>query len=292
MFMKKVSIAIASALALFPFIALATFNADLQYGSTGNDVTELQEFLTAQGNYTGPITGNFYSLTRQGVIGFQAANGISPAAGYFGPLTRAKVNAILAEQDAASDAQAIQETGTIPTPTKDDAVSLLQAQVNALLEQLKKLTAQVETQTTTQQQNVQLGTSTTTITKLLILPLVQEDPKKKKEEALKKEYGLKINALEKELLELEFFNGKESDLLEIRNKYSYTTAEEAQAALGYAPTQNQIQAAARVYAMYEATNPVARSKGTLVEALRVLQKEVRDKIAALRNELERKLLEI
>jgi len=139
-------------LLLLPIPVLASFDYDLQYGSNGPKVTELQEFLTAQGNYTGPITGNFYSLTRQGVISFQLAHNISPPAGYFGPLTRAKVNEILDAQNAASDAQAIQETGSVPEPTKDDLISLLQAQVNALLEQLNKLTAQVETQTAIQQQ--------------------------------------------------------------------------------------------------------------------------------------------
>jgi len=151
--MKKALATVASVFILFPLVVFAAFDADLQYGSTGDAVTELQEFLTAQGHYTGPITGNFYSLTRRGVVNFQVANNISPAAGYFGPLTRAKVNAIFAEQGAASNAQAVQETGSAPSaPTKDDAVSLLQAQVNALLEQLKLLTAKVEAQTSVQQQ--------------------------------------------------------------------------------------------------------------------------------------------
>ncbi len=39
------------------------FDTNLSYGITGSqDVQALQEFLTVHGYYTGPITGNFYSL--------------------------------------------------------------------------------------------------------------------------------------------------------------------------------------------------------------------------------------
>ena len=71
---KMVSAVGAVAFLVLPLIAFASFSRDLQYGSTGSDVTELQEFLTVQGNYSGPITGNFYSLTRQAVVKFQQAN--------------------------------------------------------------------------------------------------------------------------------------------------------------------------------------------------------------------------
>lgn len=135
-----------------PCVAFASFDFNLQYGSTGNDVTELQEFLTTQGNYSGPITGNFYSLTRQGLISFQLANNISPSAGYFGPITRAKVNSILANQETASNAQAVQETGSVTTPTKKDSATSLQEQINTLLAQIQMINSQLQTQTTIQQQ--------------------------------------------------------------------------------------------------------------------------------------------
>src|SRR3989338_9162724 len=47
------------------------FMKDLRYGSKGDAVIELQEFLTDEKIYTGPISGSFYSLTRTAVRKFQ-----------------------------------------------------------------------------------------------------------------------------------------------------------------------------------------------------------------------------
>jgi len=78
-----------------------TFIRDLDVGSTSNDVMELQKFLNANG-YTlastgagspGNETSYFGPATRSALAKYQAANDISPAVGYFGPLTRASVNA-------------------------------------------------------------------------------------------------------------------------------------------------------------------------------------------------------
>jgi len=72
-----------------------TFTRDLTIGSTGADVTALQAWLISKG-HTIPAgaTGYFGMQTRAAVAAFQAANGITPAAGYFGPITRAKVNSM------------------------------------------------------------------------------------------------------------------------------------------------------------------------------------------------------
>jgi len=60
---------------LFPLIASASFDRDLFYGLRQDpQVTELQEFLTTQGVYSGPVTGNFFSLTLKAVKDFQTAN--------------------------------------------------------------------------------------------------------------------------------------------------------------------------------------------------------------------------
>jgi peptidoglycan hydrolase-like protein with peptidoglycan-binding domain len=80
--------------------ASAAFDRNLQYGDSGEDVRELQEFLTEEGVYNGTITGNYYSLTRMGVKMFQKKYGISPAFGNFAILTRTKVNLLLAKQAA------------------------------------------------------------------------------------------------------------------------------------------------------------------------------------------------
>ena len=133
----------------FPFAIFAqTFDRDLYFGMRGDDeVSKLQEFLTDQDFYTGPITGNFFSLTLSAVKKFQAARGIAPVSGYFGPKTRTKVNESLVSA-GISQSSVITEEGT-PTPvsvvlprTNDDIVSSLLEQIK-LLQQLLQ-TTQVE----------------------------------------------------------------------------------------------------------------------------------------------------
>lgn len=82
----------------------AAFNMDLTIGSSGPDVTRLQQWLISKG-YSIPAgaTGYFGIQTQAAVAAYQRANGITPAVGYFGPITRAKVNASL--------------TIVVPTPT-------------------------------------------------------------------------------------------------------------------------------------------------------------------------------
>jgi peptidoglycan hydrolase-like protein with peptidoglycan-binding domain len=67
------------------------FMNDLKFGSTGNDVIELQKKLTAEGVYTGPITGSYGILTTDAVRAYQQKNGL-PSVGVVGPQTRAKLN--------------------------------------------------------------------------------------------------------------------------------------------------------------------------------------------------------
>jgi hypothetical protein len=71
----------------------ATFTMDLTIGSSGAEVTALQNWLISKGHsIPAGATGYFGAQTQAALAAFQAANGISPAAGYFGPITRAKVN--------------------------------------------------------------------------------------------------------------------------------------------------------------------------------------------------------
>lgn len=71
--------------------AAFNFTVDLHIGSRGTDVTELQTELIAAG-YSIPAgaTGYFGVQTRAAVAAWQAANGVLPSAGYFGPISRAK----------------------------------------------------------------------------------------------------------------------------------------------------------------------------------------------------------
>lgn len=97
-FAKVAALAAGLALVISAFVvaapaARAALTMDLTVGSTGAEVTELQNWLIGKG-YSIPAgaTGYFGAQTQAALAAFQAANGISPAAGYFGPITRAKVN--------------------------------------------------------------------------------------------------------------------------------------------------------------------------------------------------------
>ncbi len=84
----------ALSMASFAYAEDATqFNVSLKYGSTDKaEVMKLQNFLVMQGLLKVAPTGAFLSLTQKAVVDFQKANGVSPASGYFGPLTRAVAN--------------------------------------------------------------------------------------------------------------------------------------------------------------------------------------------------------
>jgi len=76
------------------------FTTDLTIGSTGENVRQLQMFLNKKG-FTVAVSGAgsaglestyFGGLSQSALAKYQASAGISPAVGYFGPITRAKVN--------------------------------------------------------------------------------------------------------------------------------------------------------------------------------------------------------
>ncbi len=73
-----------------------SFTRSLTVGSTGSDVSALQQWLVANGYLTmpaGTAYGYFGGLTKNAVAAYQAHEGISPAVGYFGPLTIAHLSA-------------------------------------------------------------------------------------------------------------------------------------------------------------------------------------------------------
>jgi hypothetical protein len=80
----------------------AAFNRNLTVGGTGDDVKALQVWLNAHGfvvaasgaGSAGMETMTFGGLTRAALAKFQAANHISPAVGFLGPITRAAIAAI------------------------------------------------------------------------------------------------------------------------------------------------------------------------------------------------------
>lgn len=77
--------------AITPTTSRYQFLNPLVIGDNGNDVTELQKKLKAEGIYSGPINGNFGSLTREAVKKYQTLHGLTPL-GNIGPATRAALN--------------------------------------------------------------------------------------------------------------------------------------------------------------------------------------------------------
>jgi hypothetical protein len=80
-----------------------TFTRDLSQGSTGADVMNLQKVLNMSADTMvassgagspGMETMTFGPATKAAVIKFQIKNGIAPAAGYVGSITRAKLNSM------------------------------------------------------------------------------------------------------------------------------------------------------------------------------------------------------
>ncbi|MFZ2253412.1 MAG: peptidoglycan-binding protein [Minisyncoccia bacterium] len=87
--------------------AACTFTRALNVGTSGADVKCLQDYLTpTYFTNAGGSTGTFGPVTAAAVSAWQAANGISPAAGYFGPVSQAKYSALMA---------------ATPTPGTDDS---------------------------------------------------------------------------------------------------------------------------------------------------------------------------
>src|SRR3989338_6409615 len=125
--MKKIFVFSIFSFFLLPSFIFASFDASLQYGSKGQAVIDLQKFLAEQGLLSVAPTGNFYTLTQQAVKAFQAHEGIQPVSGYFGPKTRTRVNAILAQNLKQSDeeSQAVVPTVVPPSLTqKTTTISL------------------------------------------------------------------------------------------------------------------------------------------------------------------------
>jgi hypothetical protein len=83
-----------------------TLTRDLNVGSSGEEVAILTRWI-------GPTTNNFTESTAAAVRTFQRAHGISPANGFVGPLTRAKLNALYGCSNAvASNTGVLAPSGT------------------------------------------------------------------------------------------------------------------------------------------------------------------------------------
>ena len=95
--MKSLKLFVLTVFGLVLFIPslafAATFNHNLSYGTTGTDVSQLQQFLVDEGLFSGSVNATFGPMTKNAVIAFQQQEGITPT-GYFGYLTRTDANRI------------------------------------------------------------------------------------------------------------------------------------------------------------------------------------------------------
>lgn len=91
-----VPITVALVLAVSSLASAATINSTLSVGSSGSEVTALQNYLSADSSLypEGKVTGYYGSLTQAAVLRFQARYGISQT-GTVGPITGAKINSLL-----------------------------------------------------------------------------------------------------------------------------------------------------------------------------------------------------
>jgi len=107
------------------------FTRALTIGSTGADVTALQNYLIGAGfSIPAGATGYFGAQTQAAVAAWQAANGVAPAAGYFGPVSQAKYNALMAatpstpsddeDDDATDDDAELSGEASLDDVTMDD----------------------------------------------------------------------------------------------------------------------------------------------------------------------------
>lgn len=81
----------APVLAIQPTATPSTLSRELEYGMEGDDVVYLQTFLVSQGLFNAGVNGTFGPVTRSAVISFQKKYNLSPAVGYVGPKTLAKI---------------------------------------------------------------------------------------------------------------------------------------------------------------------------------------------------------
>lgn len=111
-----------------------TFDTNLSYGSTGSEVSALQEFLVEQGVLNPQyVTGNFYSVTLAAVKEFQTKESISPVSGFVGPITRSTINTLLEQEVPVSEGNAATTTEPIDlsqvTPIVTAPIVLSQVQI-------------------------------------------------------------------------------------------------------------------------------------------------------------------
>ena len=102
--------------------------APLTMGSTGANVTALQNWLIGEGeSIPAGATGYFGAQTKAALASWQGKNAVSPAVGYYGPITMAAIDAMCDDEDMDEDMDEddedmdLQGEGTLDVFEMDDA---------------------------------------------------------------------------------------------------------------------------------------------------------------------------
>lgn len=113
--MKKFLMFVGFLFLFLPALASADFSQPLRYGiKNSNDVKQLQQFLIDQGDYAGPVTGNFYSLTQKAIKVFQKQHALK-VTGVWDTKTYTLANNLL-----ASVVQPTTPVATNPNPASNN----------------------------------------------------------------------------------------------------------------------------------------------------------------------------
>ncbi|RJQ34524.1 hypothetical protein C4556_02185 [Candidatus Parcubacteria bacterium] len=204
---------------------------------------------------------------------------------------KAEAERLRAERDRAEAARAKADAAR----AKAEQIQILNDTANKLQSDLEKTLAEEEAKKATLEKEKREEETATHQTESETNLAEQE--RMKKIDEIQKEYLLKINALEKQLLELGFFDGRERDIIDIYEKYMYSVPEEVKAGLGYIPSKYQLSAVTRIYVAAENRDKtLVQDKhysllSAIKEALGSVKREVRDEINFLQNEKDRKILE-
>ena len=154
---------IAMFFAIMPSNAMAKcldFQTSLYQGLSdngGSDISDLQNFLRDQGNYSGTSNGIFDSATKAAVTDFQFNVGLIkdrsvPNAGGVGRLTSAKIKEVSCGASASSNyvapARSLQRLNPSESTVGSGGMSneAIMALINSLLQQIAQLQAEVAQQ--------------------------------------------------------------------------------------------------------------------------------------------------
>jgi len=121
----------------------AEFSRNLTLGSRGDDVRALQMFLNARGflvasfgpGSPGQETTYFGPATARSLAAFQRVQGITPAVGFFGQITRANVE-MLNREVSVPPAEPTPPTSSVTAEDLQRQIEFLREQVRILLERL------------------------------------------------------------------------------------------------------------------------------------------------------------